>query len=161
MVSLTWNEDKALEVTKSLEAAYPQALLVAFIHWGNEYDLMQGEVQRSLAHKLIDAEVDTIIGSHPHVVQGVEVYKNAPIFYSLGNFIFDQYFEKNVERGLMVEINIEGNNVIYKLIPAGSNRSQVFIADGELKKEILNTILSSSEESIKENIKKGELTILK
>jgi hypothetical protein len=161
MISLSWDEDKALEVTKSLEAAYPQALLVAFIHWGNEYNLMQEKVQRAFAHKLIDIGVDTVIGSHPHVVQGVEVYKNAPIFYSLGNFIFDQYFEKNVERGLMVEINIEGNNIIYNLIPVGSKRSRAFIAEGDLKNEILNTIASSSEESIKESIKRGELVVTK
>ncbi|MDB5260505.1 MAG: polyglutamate synthase CapA [Candidatus Nomurabacteria bacterium] len=161
MISLSWDEDKALVVTKSLQAAYPQAILVAFIHWGNEYDLTQGDEQRTFAHKLIDNGVDTIVGSHPHVVQGVEVYKNSPIFYSLGNFIFDQYFSKDTEKGLTVEINTDGNNIVYKLIPVGSDRSQAFIAEGELKQEILNTIVNSSEENIKENIKKGEVIINK
>jgi len=43
-----------------------------------------------LAHQFIDQGADLIVGTHPHVVQEVEIYKNKLIFYSLGNFIFDQ-----------------------------------------------------------------------
>lgn len=64
--------------------------LVVSIHWGNEY-LPQAETWRvSLAHQLVDAGADIIHGHHPHVWQNYEIYKEKPIFYSFGNFIFDQ-----------------------------------------------------------------------
>jgi len=65
-------------------------------------------MQQNVAHKLIDSGADLIIGSHPHVVQEVELYhsqarnKDALIFYSLGNFIMDQYFSKETQESLMV-----------------------------------------------------------
>ena len=66
--------------------------VVINIHWGEEYKEISNNRQRFLAHALIDAGADVIIGHHPHVIQEMEVYKNRPIFYSLGNFVFDQYF---------------------------------------------------------------------
>ncbi len=64
--------------------------LVVSIHWGNEY-LPKAETWRvDLARKLIDAGADIIHGHHPHVWQDYEIYKEKPIFYSFGNFIFDQ-----------------------------------------------------------------------
>ncbi len=72
-------------------AAVPDDVVsVAYLHWGNEYTDIVGERERALAHALIDAGVDAIVGHHPHVTQPVEVYKNAPIFYSLGNLFSDQ-----------------------------------------------------------------------
>lgn len=62
------------------------------IHWGTEYKLESNENQKAIAHKLIDSGADVIFGHHPHVVEEVEVYKKKPIFYSLGNFVFDQNF---------------------------------------------------------------------
>lgn len=58
------------------------------IHWGIEKDEQPQEYQRTLARQIIDAGADLVVGSHPHVLQGVEYYKGKPIFYSLGNFVF-------------------------------------------------------------------------
>lgn len=80
--------------------------LVLYAHWGNEY-VQENMVIRDLAHQFIDAGADLIIGSHPHVVQGIEEYKSKMIYYSLGNFVFDQYFEPAVMKGLLVEMNIK------------------------------------------------------
>lgn len=64
--------------------------LIVSLHWGNEY-LPQPETWRiNLAHELIDAGADIIHGHHPHVWQPPETYQSKPIFYSFGNFIFDQ-----------------------------------------------------------------------
>ncbi|MDD3998688.1 MAG: CapA family protein [Candidatus Shapirobacteria bacterium] len=64
--------------------------LIVSIHWGNEY-LPKAETWReNLARELIDAGADIIHGHHPHVWQDYEIYKEKPIFYSFGNFIFDQ-----------------------------------------------------------------------
>lgn len=53
-----------------------------------------------------------IIGSHPHVVQEKEEYKGKIIYYSLGNFIFDQYFDPDTARGLAVKATIGSDNSI-------------------------------------------------
>lgn len=75
----------------SLEGAHDYTIVE--VHWGNEYETTESESQRTLARGMIDAGADLIIGHHPHVVQPIEVYNRKPIFYSLGNFIFDQIGE--------------------------------------------------------------------
>ncbi|MBR1854774.1 MAG: CapA family protein [Lachnospiraceae bacterium] len=63
--------------------------LMVYLHWGVERAERPEEYERSLAQLLIDCGADAIIGSHPHVLQGTEFYKGKPIFYSLGNFVFN------------------------------------------------------------------------
>ena len=65
-------------------------LIIAYLHFGNEYSNSPNEDQIRIAHELIDYGADVVIASHPHVTQGIEMYDGKPIFYSLGNFIFDQ-----------------------------------------------------------------------
>ena len=64
--------------------------IIAFMHYGNEYSTSPNEDQTRMSHELIDYGADVVVGSHPHVPQGIEMYNGKPIFYSLGNFIFDQ-----------------------------------------------------------------------
>ena len=63
---------------------------IVHIHWGDDYVPKPTTEQVQIAHTLIDSGADAIIGHHPHVVQPVEIYNYRPIFYSLGNFVFDQ-----------------------------------------------------------------------
>ena len=63
-------------------------IVILYIHWGIEKDTEPGVDQIRLAHKAIDAGADLVLGSHPHVLQGVEKYKGRYIAYSLGNFCF-------------------------------------------------------------------------
>ena len=65
-------------------------LIIAYMHYGNEYSNSPNENQIRISHELIDYGADVVIGSHPHVTQGIDMYNGKPIFYSLGNFIFDQ-----------------------------------------------------------------------
>lgn len=67
--------------------------VIVTIHWGNEYFYYPSSKQIKVAHALIDAGADAIVGHHPHVYQGIEIYKNKPIVYSLGNFIFGSIHE--------------------------------------------------------------------
>ncbi len=62
--------------------------ILVSIHWGIEYSDYPHEEQIDMAHELIDAGADVIIGHHPHIYQGIEIYKKRPIFYSLGNYLF-------------------------------------------------------------------------
>ncbi len=66
--------------------------VVVNIHWGTEYALTENFAQTEIAHNLIDNGADVIFGHHPHVVEPVRVYKGKAIFFSLGNFVFDQDF---------------------------------------------------------------------
>jgi poly-gamma-glutamate synthesis protein (capsule biosynthesis protein) len=81
-------------------------LVIVIAHWGNEYQTTANQTIQALAHSFIDLGADLVIGSHPHVVQQQEVYKNKTIYYSLGNFVYDQYFSSETSTGLLVETDI-------------------------------------------------------
>jgi len=85
--------------------------VVFFPHWGNEYEKEAAVSQTIKAEKVIDAGADIVIGAHPHVIQNAEVVKNKPVFYSLGNFIFDQWFSEDVKYGLALLLTFSGNNL--------------------------------------------------
>lgn len=86
-------------------------VVFVYTHWGNEYVAATPEEKR-LARLFVDRGADTVIGSHPHVVQEKEVYQGKTIYYSLGNFVFDQYFRPDVRRGLLVEAIIETDGAL-------------------------------------------------
>lgn len=87
--------------------------VVVMIHWGAEYKTSSSQRQQTKAHGLIDAGADLIIGHHPHVVQESEVYHGKQIYYSLGNFIFDQYFSAAVQEGLGLDIRFSLDGFIH------------------------------------------------
>jgi len=99
--------------------------VVMNIHWGNEYYDISNDNQRQLAHEFIDTGADAIIGHHPHVVEEMEIYKNRPIFYSLGNFIFDQYFSKETQQGLGIGLVFKDKGISVYVFPLQENNSQV------------------------------------
>lgn len=80
-------------------------VLVVSFHFGDEYSPVNSR-QEKLAHMAIDAGADIVVGHHPHVMQRFEVYKDKPIFYSLGNFIFDQYFSPQTLQGMVATVLI-------------------------------------------------------
>ena len=90
--------------------------LVVSIHFGEEYQTKHNDRQQYLAHKAIDDGAKIIIGSHPHIVEDTEVYKNGYIAYSLGNFIFDQYFSANTMQGMLLQIKLgkDGSMLVQK-----------------------------------------------
>lgn len=104
-----------------IETVAPDAdHIILYTHWGEEYITHSREHEQVLAHQFIDAGVDLIIGSHPHVVQENETYKGKMIYYSLGNFVFDQYFSEDTRNGLMVKVLLPGNeakDLVFEEIP--------------------------------------------
>jgi len=113
-------------------------LLMVSLHWGYEESFDIGDSQIEFAHKLIDSGVDVILGHHTHQFQGIEIYKGKPIFYSLGNFIFDQNDPENQEAFVM---NMEfKDNMLVSLegIPIRTiGKTQVVTQKGENAKNIL------------------------
>lgn len=92
-------------------------VLFVYTHWGAEYVSATVEEKR-LARLAIDRGADAVIGSHPHIVQEKEMYRGKTIYYSLGNFVFDQYFSSETRNGLMVEAAIAPDNSLsFREIP--------------------------------------------
>ncbi len=89
-----------------LEAKKQVDILVMSFHWGVEYSPSNAH-QEKLAHSVIDAGADIVVGTHPHVIERVEMYHNKPIFYSLGNYIFDQYFSPHTMHGMVALVSID------------------------------------------------------
>lgn len=85
------------------ERAAGRAVIV-YTHWGDEYVPPPERVKR-LARAFVDAGAAIVIGSHPHIVQEREDYRGVPIYYSLGNLVFDQYWEESVRRGLVLRLS--------------------------------------------------------
>ncbi|HPN96591.1 MAG TPA: CapA family protein [Candidatus Moranbacteria bacterium] len=100
--------ERALE---SIRQAKTEAdLIIIYTHWGTEYKPEPEESIKKLAREFVDAGGDLVIGTHPHVTQPWEDYMGKRIYYSLGNFIFDQYFSSESKKGLAIKVKINQEN---------------------------------------------------
>jgi len=101
-------------------------VLVVSFHWGNEYSPVNAR-QQKIAHAVVDAGADVVVGHHPHVMEKVEKYNGKLIYYSLGNFIFDQYFSPHTMRGMVATLSIDPNTKAITHTEAVSELSKQFI----------------------------------
>lgn len=100
-------------------------VLIVSLHWGTEYAKNPSSWQKDLAHQIIDSGARIIIGHHPHVTQPTEEYNNGLIFYSLGNFVFDQSWSEETKKGKIAKIIFEGNKIMsFEEIPVYIENSQ-------------------------------------
>ena len=132
---------------------------IVYIHWGSEYALIHNVTQEEFAHKLIDAGVDIIVGHHPHVVQDVERYDDGLIFYSLGNFVFDQYFSPDVQQGLVLHFRLLDDGFQIKLLPISSELSHAQPRPqlGAKRSSFLKSLADRSEFELQDEIVSGQL----
>jgi poly-gamma-glutamate synthesis protein (capsule biosynthesis protein) len=91
-------------------------LVIAYFHFGDEYQLVPNEYQKKVSKLAIDSGADLVMGAHPHVVQTLEQYKNTWIAYSLGNFIFDQNFSNETMQGGLLEALINPEEKIIEKV---------------------------------------------
>lgn len=97
----------------SLESLKKDAdFIVVTMHAGVEYVRQPHQPQIDFAHTAIDYGADLVIGAHPHWIQTIEKYKDKYIFYSLGNFIFDQEWSQDTKEGLVLKVSLEGQIAI-------------------------------------------------
>lgn len=122
--------------------------LVVFPHWGVEYRGTSTPAQRALAYSWIDAGADAVIGAHPHVVETIEQYKGKPIFYSLGNFIFDQYFSFDTTHGIGVSVELSKTSTSYSVIPFSSVGSKVSLPSATSTEKMFSKIKKYSSPDI-------------
>ncbi|MEK7184564.1 MAG: CapA family protein [Patescibacteria group bacterium] len=85
-------------------------ILIVTPHWGVEYQKEPTVKMTELAQSFIDSGADMVIGAHPHIIGDIGIYKGKKIYYSLGNFVFDQYFSEETMKGLAVIIDIKKVN---------------------------------------------------
>jgi poly-gamma-glutamate synthesis protein (capsule biosynthesis protein) len=137
--------------------------IIVYPHWGIEYKTLFSKSQQEKAYQFIDAGADAIIGAHPHVIQPIEIYKNKAIFYSLGNFVFDQTFSQNTQQGLAVNISLTNNNIVYEIITLQSKNLIPYILEGSDKNKILSTMADNSvvSDEVKSSIKSGSFNLSK
>lgn len=116
--------------------------VIVSMHSGTEYVALPNKSQIDFARAAIDAGADLIIGHHPHVVQSAEVYKDKYIFYSLGNFIFDQMWSEETRRGLSLKITFTKKQIEkIEFIPIKIfDYSQPKIISGDEAQKILNRL---------------------
>ncbi|UCZ52991.1 CapA family protein [Bacillus shivajii] len=92
-------------------------LVVVHTHWGEPYDSHVSSRQQELAHAMSHAGADIIIGHYPHVLSPVEIYNDTIIFYSLGNFIFDQGWTRTKQTALAQYHLYENGEAEVELVP--------------------------------------------
>lgn len=104
-----------MQHVEKLQAAIQEAkkisdFVVVSMHGGLEYTREPTKLQTTFAHTAIDAGADMVIGGHPHWTQKIESYNGKYIFYSLGNFVFDQEFSPETKTGLAIQVFLTKNN---------------------------------------------------
>lgn len=158
-VTYKLDDEAAVNLIKSVRGNVDY--LIVSVHWGYEYKHKPDfATQIEPAHAFIDAGADFIIGHHPHVVQSFEIYNGKFIFYSLGNFVFDQYWSVPTQEELALGIVLEDSGASLKskvyLFPMKSDKSQprlmtdkeladwieLFISYGDYSEEIKAQIRS-------------------
>ena len=123
-------------------------IVIPFIHWGVEYTLTPTAEQRSIAYRAVEAGAAVVIGSHPHWVQGMEVYRGVPILYSLANFVFDQDWSEETKQGVVARLVFHGRRLAgIPLTPLLSeDYYQPRFTDGAARYVVLDRFWTSSTE---------------
>lgn len=86
-------------------------IVIPFFHMSEQYFWVPQDWAVETAHRSIDAGASCVISSHPHTIQGWEIYNGKPIFHGIGNFIYDQMFSVDTRQGYVLELTFRGNNV--------------------------------------------------
>lgn len=149
----TKNLDALPEMVSVLKQEKGCAAVVLCLHAGKEYSFHRGSDQRTYARKAIDAGVDLVIGHHPHVLQGVDIYNNRNVVYSLGNFCFggNRHILSEHKHSMAVQVEMSFEDGVYAgqrltILPAintgtlDRNNYQPYWATGELAQEVMEIV---------------------
>ena len=108
--------DQLAQRISQLRTDDPQCCIIVSLHWGAEHMMRPAVQQVTQARRLIDAGADALICHHTHTMQSVEQYNGKPIYYSIGNFIFDQSRDIN-SRACLVKLTITDTAVTAQTLP--------------------------------------------
>lgn len=116
--------DKVAEKIEALECDYK----IVYFHFGVEFVPEHSDEQEKYAHLAIDHGADFVVGAHPHVIQDNEIYKGKPIYYSIGNFVFDHQIPKRTDETMILQLVLSKEGLIEtREIPAKIKRAQVIL----------------------------------
>ena len=110
-----WDDTTSVNDIKQAKENGSDIILV-YMHYGNEYSRSPNEDQIKISHQAIDAGASAVVGAHTHVTQGIEMYNGKPIFYNLGNFMFDQS-NPATHSAYFVGFDVVGDNVTATVYP--------------------------------------------
>ena len=135
-------------VREDIQRLRPEVdLLVVMPHWGIEYTAPPEPEQVELAHAMVDAGADLVVGNHAHWAKGIEVYDGKPVFYGTGNFLFDQSWSEETSTGIFADIVLYKDRVVQArpvpFIILDRSQPNFLVRDG-LSGKALNTIFSAS-----------------
>lgn len=132
-------------------------IIIASFHWGNMDERIANSTQVEAARYAIDCGADLVIGHHPHVLQGIEIYKDKYILYSLGNFIFDGNVISDIENRTSIifrqkfvlygtDIITSSADIIPILVTSNMSRNNFkpILAEGVQKEAILQKVEARS-----------------
>ncbi|GED71626.1 capsular polysaccharide biosynthesis protein [Brevibacillus reuszeri] len=123
-------------------------ITIAVMHWNLEYKDVPEAYAREMARKLIDNGVDAIVGSHSHSIMGVEFYKNAPIYYSVGNFVFTTSYNEKGREAMMVGLTFSKEGTKSRVIPVKITNGQPAPMDTGNKQRIIDKLNRISYEAV-------------
>jgi poly-gamma-glutamate capsule biosynthesis protein CapA/YwtB (metallophosphatase superfamily) len=132
--------DRIRLLTKTVAHLSGQGYFVAVCpHWNYEYVDYPAPSNRRIARRLIDAGADLVVGSHPHVIQGIERYRGKWIFHSLGNFIFDpsqlsraETGDRRINETFAVSVDLKPDrSYTYQIVPIYTDARSIKLLDGE------------------------------
>ena len=118
--------DSLLKRVRRLRQSDPQAVIIVSLHWGGEHTLQPVPRQRLEAHRLVDAGADVLVCHHTHTLQTIEDYRGHKIYYSIGNFIFDQSKPLN-SRACMVRLHVGHQSLDVETLPITIRRCTPFL----------------------------------
>ena len=138
------NSIKEERIAEDIKAIRDQVdWVVVNFHWGQELAEVPADWQVKLGHFTIDQGADVIVGHHPHVLQGAEVYKGRPIAYSLGNFIFGGNSRTDYDTAVM-QVSLKDKQMKVEFLPVEVTGYQPKIAQGDRATAILGNLTQLS-----------------
>ncbi len=152
-------QEEIIKAVTEAKSNHPEKFLIVSMHWGNEYQLTSSLTQRQLARQMIAAGADLIVGHHPHVVQEIEMVEGKLVFYSLGNFIFDQQSLPDTREGLTVGLTIYPERITCRLFPIRCDCGQPGLMNQNAASDFLKKLAQRSDKKLWNDIEKGIIEI--
>ncbi len=127
--------DETLLLAAIREAKTQCDFLTVYVHWGVERTTQLESYQPAMGKDYIEAGADLVIGAHPHCLQGIEFFNGKPVFYSLGNYIFNNTIERTA--AVKVTVDAEGN-ASCQLLPAAASNGKTYLLEEDERQAVFD-----------------------
>jgi poly-gamma-glutamate capsule biosynthesis protein CapA/YwtB (metallophosphatase superfamily) len=130
-------EDYIADGIRRARQEHKADFVVVYPHWGWENEKFASPAQQRLAKFMLDQGADAVVGGHPHVTQNIQIYDGKPIFYSLGNFVFNGFDTVDTNTGWVLELELNARQAAkWRIFEARidkwgipKNRGQISVMD--------------------------------